>query len=94
VTLGQVELYGFVQVYSVELEYMDGHEARGMVAKLSRYGVILDEYYVWGTDLKNRPQRTRVRFTVLIPREKHQPFTAMLAHSRKNLGSSLVFQRL
>jgi len=93
-TRSEVDLYDAIRCYSVELKYLNGHEAKSLLTRLSRYGVILDEHYTWSTDSKNRPVRRHARYTVIVPCGKNQSFTAMMTQTKKHLGSTLTYHRL
>ena len=83
----QIDLYEVV----VDLFFKESATVLNCVQK---YGVILEERYVWGRDGKNRPSRRKLILSIVIPRAKVPVFKMRLTKLDQSLNSTIKYRKI
>lgn len=83
-----------IEVFEIEMDIKNNHEAQELVTKIQKRGFLKEERYTWGTDEWNRPKRIKGKFMVLVKKENQRAFKIMVSQTENQTASKISLQQL
>ena len=93
-TVSTVQFNAAVEVFEVEIEIINNHEANSLVTKLHKLGFLKQENYTWGTDEKNRAKRIHATYVIYVKKDRKQAFKAMISQTDNYSASKIKYRQI